>query len=148
MSDLQSSPPELPPRAAQHLRCPRCPDGPFLLHMSSEGTFGAEERIVWLTLRDANHGSMKHASSSVLFGNSRTSFQPSGNSVRDSAFQRRCQLPDRCVSRGLDGIERPRTCPCGEVFDMHGPKEVFLHVPHITAAEAVLSAPPQRANVH
>jgi hypothetical protein len=26
-------------------------------------------------------------------------------------------------------------CPCGEVFDMHGPQEVFVHVPHITAAE-------------
>jgi hypothetical protein len=25
-------------------------------------------------------------------------------------------------------------CPCGEVFDMHGPEEVFLHVPHINAA--------------
>jgi hypothetical protein len=37
---------------------------------------------------------------------------------------------------------------------MHGPEEVFLHVPHITAAEAALSARwhaealPQRANVN
>jgi hypothetical protein len=23
----------------------------------------------------------------------------------------------------------------GQVFDMHGPEEVFVHVPHITAAE-------------
>jgi hypothetical protein len=29
-------------------------------------------------------------------------------------------------------------CPCGEVFDMHGPEEVFLHLPHITAAEATI----------
>jgi len=35
---------------------------------------------------------------------------------------------------------RFRKCPCGEVFDMHGPEEVFVHVPHITATEAVLSA--------
>ena len=28
-------------------------EGPFLLHMSSEGTLGAEERVIWLTLRDA-----------------------------------------------------------------------------------------------
>jgi hypothetical protein len=27
-------------------------------------------------------------------------------------------------------------CPCGEVFDMRGPAEVMLHVPHISAAEA------------
>jgi hypothetical protein len=27
-------------------------------------------------------------------------------------------------------------CPCGEVFDMGGPAEVVLHVPHISAAEA------------
>jgi hypothetical protein len=26
-------------------------------------------------------------------------------------------------------------CPCGDVFDMHGPEEVLVHVPHITAAE-------------
>jgi hypothetical protein len=31
---------------------------------------------------------------------------------------------------------RFRKCPCGEVFDMHGPEEVLMHVPHITA-EAV-----------
>ncbi len=36
-----------------HERLFRASDGPFLLHMSSEGTFGAEERIIWLTLRDA-----------------------------------------------------------------------------------------------
>jgi len=30
-----------------------------------------------------------------------------------------------------------RKCPCGEIFDMHGPEEVLKHVPHITAAEAV-----------
>ena len=28
-------------------------EGPFLLHMSSEGTLGAEERVIWLTLRAA-----------------------------------------------------------------------------------------------
>jgi hypothetical protein len=39
------------------------------------------------------------------------------------------------------------SAPCGEVFDMHGPEEVFLHVPHITAAEAVRTAP-QRANAN
>jgi hypothetical protein len=26
-------------------------------------------------------------------------------------------------------------CLCGEVFDMHGPKEVLAHVPHITETE-------------
>jgi hypothetical protein len=30
---------------------------------------------------------------------------------------------------------RFRKCRCGVVFDMHGPEEVFLHGPHITAAE-------------
>ena len=25
-----------------------------------------------------------------------------------------------------------RECPCGEVFDMHGPEAVLMHVPHIT----------------
>jgi hypothetical protein len=30
---------------------------------------------------------------------------------------------------------RFRRCPCGEVFDMHGPEEVFVHVPSIAAAE-------------
>jgi hypothetical protein len=34
---------------------------------------------------------------------------------------------------------RFRKCPCGEVFDMHGPDEVFVHVPHITAAERARS---------
>ena len=28
---------------------------------------------------------------------------------------------------------RFRRCPCGDVFDMHGPDEVLVHVPHITA---------------
>jgi hypothetical protein len=31
----------------------RATDGTFLLHMSSEGKLEAEERIVWLTVRDA-----------------------------------------------------------------------------------------------
>jgi hypothetical protein len=31
----------------------RAPDGAFLLHMSSEGELEAEERIIWLTVRDA-----------------------------------------------------------------------------------------------
>ena len=26
-------------------------------------------------------------------------------------------------------------CPCGEIFDMRGPAEVVIHVPHISAAE-------------
>src|SRR5882757_1114092 len=30
---------------------------------------------------------------------------------------------------------RFRKCPCGEVFVMHGPEEVFLHLPHVTASE-------------
>jgi hypothetical protein len=30
---------------------------------------------------------------------------------------------------------RFRKCPCGEVFDMHGPDEIFVHVPHITTTE-------------
>jgi hypothetical protein len=28
---------------------------------------------------------------------------------------------------------RFRRCPCSQVFDMHGPDEVLVHVPHITA---------------
>jgi hypothetical protein len=28
-------------------------------------------------------------------------------------------------------------CPCGEVFDMHGPDAVLVHVPHIAASEAI-----------
>jgi hypothetical protein len=32
---------------------------------------------------------------------------------------------------------RFRKCPCGEVFDMRGPEEVLVHLPHITAVEAV-----------
>jgi hypothetical protein len=31
----------------------RATDGAFLLHMSSEGKLEAEERIIWLTVRDA-----------------------------------------------------------------------------------------------
>jgi hypothetical protein len=31
----------------------RMADGAFLLHMSSEGKLEAEERIIWLTARDA-----------------------------------------------------------------------------------------------
>jgi len=27
--------------------------------------------------------------------------------------------------------------PANEIFDMHGPEEVFVHLPHITATEAV-----------
>ena len=30
-------------------------------------------------------------------------------------------------------------CPCGEIFDMHGPEQVVVHVPHITAAPLVLA---------
>jgi hypothetical protein len=26
---------------------------------------------------------------------------------------------------------------CGEVFDMHRPDEVLMHVPHITATETI-----------
>jgi hypothetical protein len=32
---------------------------------------------------------------------------------------------------------RFRKCPCGDVFDMHGPNEVLVHLPHISAAERV-----------
>jgi hypothetical protein len=35
---------------------------------------------------------------------------------------------------------RFRKCPCGEVFDMHGPEQVWVHVPHITAAGATANA--------
>jgi hypothetical protein len=31
----------------------RATDGAFLLHMSSEGKLEAEERVIWLTARDA-----------------------------------------------------------------------------------------------
>jgi hypothetical protein len=36
-----------------HERLFRASDGSFLLHMSSEGKLEAEERIIWLTVRDA-----------------------------------------------------------------------------------------------
>ena len=36
-----------------HERLFRAMDGAFLLHMSSEGKLEAEERIIWLTVRDA-----------------------------------------------------------------------------------------------
>jgi hypothetical protein len=36
-----------------HERLFRASDGGFLLHMSSEGKLEAEERIIWLTVRDA-----------------------------------------------------------------------------------------------
>jgi hypothetical protein len=36
-----------------HERLFRATDGKFLLHMSSEGKLEAEERIIWLTARDA-----------------------------------------------------------------------------------------------
>jgi hypothetical protein len=36
-----------------HERLFRAADGAFLLHMSSDGTAAAEERIIWLTARDA-----------------------------------------------------------------------------------------------
>jgi len=36
-----------------HERLFRAADGGFLLHMSSEGKLEAEERIIWLTVRDA-----------------------------------------------------------------------------------------------
>jgi hypothetical protein len=36
-----------------HERLFRAADGAFLLHMSSEGELEAQERIVWLTVRDA-----------------------------------------------------------------------------------------------
>jgi hypothetical protein len=36
-----------------HERLFRTADGVFLLHMSSERELEAEERIIWLTLRDA-----------------------------------------------------------------------------------------------
>jgi hypothetical protein len=32
---------------------------------------------------------------------------------------------------------RFRKCPCGEVFDMHGPAAVLIHIPHITATETI-----------
>lgn len=36
-----------------HDRLFRAPDGTFLLHMSTDGRPDPEERIVWLTVRDA-----------------------------------------------------------------------------------------------
>jgi hypothetical protein len=36
-----------------HERLFRTSDGPFLLHMSTDGKLKAEERIIWLTVRDA-----------------------------------------------------------------------------------------------
>jgi hypothetical protein len=36
-----------------HERLFRATDGEFLLHMSSAGKLEAEERIIWLTVRDA-----------------------------------------------------------------------------------------------
>ena len=37
-------------------------------------------------------------------------------------------------------------CPCGEVFDMHGPEEVLVHLPHITAAGAKANAASARCD--
>ena len=62
-------------------------------------------------------------------------------------------LPDdalRIVARGARKMWSPPSsvgwsaCHCGEVFDMPGPEDVFLHVPHIAAAEALLSPPGAR----
>jgi hypothetical protein len=36
-----------------HERLFRGPDGSFLLHMSSDGQRAAEERVIWLSARDA-----------------------------------------------------------------------------------------------
>jgi hypothetical protein len=36
-----------------HERLFRASDGAFLLHLSSEGKLETEERIIWLTVRDA-----------------------------------------------------------------------------------------------
>jgi hypothetical protein len=33
---------------------------------------------------------------------------------------------------------RFQKCPCGEVFDMHGPEAVLMHVPHITETTSTL----------
>ena len=52
--------------------------------------------------------------------------------------------PNESMRRGMQasGLNRPATdraslrTASGSVFDMHGPEEVFVHVPHITAAEA------------
>ncbi len=35
---------------------------------------------------------------------------------------------------------RFRKCPYGEVFDMHGPEQVFLHLPHIADASSQIWA--------
>ena len=36
-----------------HERLFRAPHGAFLLHMSSDGKLDGEERVIWLTVRDA-----------------------------------------------------------------------------------------------
>jgi hypothetical protein len=52
----------------------------------------------------------------------------------------RCGMPASGLSRpAMDPASRAvvTKCPCGEVFDMHGPEAGLMHVPHITATEAV-----------
>jgi len=41
---------------------------------------------------------------------------------------------------------RSMKCPCGEVFEMHGPEAVLMHVPHITATETIRRHVYERAN--
>ena len=57
----------------------------FLLHMSSDWKLAAEERIIWLTARDAHHGSTKRLKNTVLFGNSRGRW-PSSASLKSAGM--------------------------------------------------------------
>ena len=49
----------------------------------------------------------------------------------------RCGMQASGLSRRAMDRANLRTasgkCPCGEVFDMHGPDAVLVHVPHIAA---------------
>jgi len=54
-----------------HERLFQAAEGAFLLHMSSEGKLEAEERIIWLTVRDAISWLNEAPDGSALFGSAR-----------------------------------------------------------------------------
>ena len=50
----------------------------------------------------------------------------------------RCAMLASAWSRPTGQAVQPfHEVSCGEVFDMHRPDEVLMHVPHITATETI-----------